>query len=81
MYQRETGLLTVTGDEYCIAVRALVFVSRELLGECIDIFWCGVLMQVKRGESFESDTDTEVIPKLCNYVYSQLKTRVPFAKV
>ncbi|GMH45196.1 hypothetical protein BSKO_13153 [Bryopsis sp. KO-2023] len=36
---------------------------------------------IKHGETFVSDTDTEVIPKLCNYVYSQLKTKVPFAKL
>eukprot|EP00803_Ostreobium_quekettii_P007601 evm.model.scf_98.2 EVM.evm.TU.scf_98.2 scf_98:6056-11396(+) len=37
---------------------------------------------VKRGETFTSDTDTEVIPKLCKYVYEQLlPEKVPFAKL
>jgi glucosamine--fructose-6-phosphate aminotransferase (isomerizing) len=29
-------------------------------------------LQVKQGESFVSETDTEVIPKLCRYVYKSL---------
>jgi glucosamine--fructose-6-phosphate aminotransferase (isomerizing) len=28
-----------------------------------------------------SETDTEVIPKLCNYVYRQLGTKLPFPKL
>ena len=27
---------------------------------------------MKHGETFVTDTDTEVIPKLCNYVYNNL---------
>ena len=37
--------------------------------------------QIARGEVFTSDTDTEVIPKLCQYVYSSLGGRVPLPEV
>lgn len=30
-------------------------------------------LQIKRGESFVSETDTEVIPKLCRYMFNSLK--------
>ncbi|KAK9805778.1 hypothetical protein WJX73_008652 [Symbiochloris irregularis] len=33
---------------------------------------------IKHGEKFESATDTEVIPKLCKYVYHNLAKTVPF---
>ncbi len=32
----------------------------------------------KEGEVFESDTDTEVIPKLCRFLYSRLPEPIPF---
>jgi glucosamine 6-phosphate synthetase-like amidotransferase/phosphosugar isomerase protein len=38
-------------------------------------------MQIKKGEAFVSETDTEVIPKLCNYIYSSSQERVPFHEV
>ena len=37
--------------------------------------------QVKHGEVFVSETDTEVIPKLCKFVYERLSEKVPFPKV
>ena len=40
-----------------------------------------VMLQVKKGEVFVSDTDTEVIPKLCKWVYHSLEKRVPFSEV
>ncbi|GBF90739.1 hypothetical protein Rsub_03040 [Raphidocelis subcapitata] len=36
---------------------------------------------VSHGEEFVSETDTEVIPKLCKYVYHQLGTKLPFPKL
>jgi len=33
------------------------------------------------GEVFESDTDTEVIPKLCKYIYHSRQESVPFNQV
>lgn len=38
-------------------------------------------MQIKKGEAFVSETDTEVIPKLCNYIYSSSQEKVPFHEV
>ena len=37
--------------------------------------------QTKEGETFESDTDTEVIPKLCRFLYSRLPEPIPFPQV
>lgn len=37
--------------------------------------------QIKHGEVFKTETDTEVIPKLCKFVYDRLGERVPFPKV
>jgi len=39
------------------------------------------VLQVKQGETFVSETDTEVIPKLCKWVYHSLPERVPFSAV
>lgn len=39
------------------------------------------MLQVSHGEVFVSETDTEVIPKLCSYVYSKLGTKLAFPKV
>lgn len=36
---------------------------------------------VKHGETFVSETDTEVIPKLCKFVYNRLTEKVPFPKL
>lgn len=36
---------------------------------------------IKHGMTFVSETDTEVIPKLCKYVYERLTERVPFPKL
>lgn len=38
-------------------------------------------VQIKHGETFVSETDTEVIPKLCKFVYHRLTEKVPFPKV
>lgn len=38
-------------------------------------------LQVKQGLKFESETDTEVIPKLCNYVYNNLTEPLAFSEV
>lgn len=40
-----------------------------------------LLLQVKHGETFITETDTEVIPKLCKFVYDRLSEKVPFPKV
>lgn len=40
-----------------------------------------VELQVKKGEVFVSETDTEVIPKLCKWIYHSLPERVPFSEV
>eukprot|EP00967_Tisochrysis_lutea_P037745 scaffold45332_cov24-Tisochrysis_lutea.AAC.1 len=41
--------------------------------------------QVKHGETFVSETDTEVIPKLCKFIFQGLRKtegeKVPFSKV
>ena len=37
--------------------------------------------QIKRGEVFISETDTEVIPKLCNYVYKSTQEKLSFYEV
>ena len=37
--------------------------------------------QIKHGETFVSETDTEVVPKLCKFVYNRLGEKVPFPKV
>ena len=39
------------------------------------------MSQIKHGEIFVSDTDTEVIPKLCKFVYERLSVKVPFPTV
>lgn len=39
------------------------------------------LLQMKEGETFESETDTEVIPKLCNFLYKRLPESIPFPQV
>jgi len=36
---------------------------------------------VKEGEVFVTDTDTEVIPKLCNFLYSKLPEPIPFPQL
>ncbi|KAK9819951.1 hypothetical protein WJX72_004305 [[Myrmecia] bisecta] len=36
---------------------------------------------VKQGETFESETDTEVIPKLCRYVYNNLTEPIHFSEL
>uniref|UniRef100_A0A7S0WPK8 glutamine--fructose-6-phosphate transaminase (isomerizing) n=1 Tax=Chlamydomonas leiostraca TaxID=1034604 RepID=A0A7S0WPK8_9CHLO len=36
---------------------------------------------IKHGETFVSETDTEVIPKLCKFVYHRLSEPVPFPKL
>jgi len=38
-------------------------------------------VQIKRGEVFVSETDTEVIPKLCNYIYNSTQEKLPFNEV
>jgi glucosamine 6-phosphate synthetase-like amidotransferase/phosphosugar isomerase protein len=38
-------------------------------------------MQIKDGEVFKSDTDTEVIPKLCKYLYNKHDKKPPFNEV
>ena len=35
----------------------------------------------KEGEIFETDTDTEVIPKLCRFLYSRLPEPIPFPQL
>jgi glucosamine--fructose-6-phosphate aminotransferase (isomerizing) len=35
----------------------------------------------KEGDTFESDTDTEVIPKLCRFLYSRLPEPIPFPQL
>ena len=42
---------------------------------------CLGCLQIKKGETFVSETDTEVIPKLCKWVYHSLSDRVPFSEV
>ena len=41
----------------------------------------GYGVQVKQGERFETATDTEVIPKLCKYVYNNFTRSVTFSQV
>ena len=36
---------------------------------------------IKEGEVFATDTDTEVIPKLCNFLYSKLPEPIPFPQL
>ena len=38
-------------------------------------------MQIKQKMTFESDTDTEVIPKLCMYIYKNLTEPLAFSEV
>ena len=38
-------------------------------------------LQLKQGETFQSDTDTEVIPKLCKWIYHHLPSPMPFSEV
>jgi hypothetical protein len=38
-------------------------------------------LQAKHGATFQTDTDTEVVPKLCKYVFDNLQQRVPFPKL
>ena len=40
-----------------------------------------LVLQVQKGEAFVSETDTEVIPKLCKWIYHSLPERVPFSEV
>lgn len=40
-----------------------------------------LLLQISHGETFLSETDTEVIPKLCKYVYNNLTERVSLSMV
>jgi hypothetical protein len=40
-----------------------------------------VRAQTNQGMTFSSDTDTEVIPKLCKYVYDHLQSPLPFSEV
>lgn len=35
----------------------------------------------KEGEVFQSDTDTEVIPKLCRFLYNRLPEPIPFPQL
>ena len=37
--------------------------------------------QIKQGAKFVSDTDTEVIPKLCEYIYRNLQEPLPLNEV
>lgn len=37
--------------------------------------------QAKQGETFMTDTDTEVIPKLCKWIYHHLSSPMPFSEV
>lgn len=39
------------------------------------------VLQLKQGETFQSDTDTEVIPKLCKWIYHHLPSPMPFSEV
>ncbi len=39
------------------------------------------MLQISHGEEFLSETDTEVIPKLCKYVYRGLTERVSLSQV
>jgi glucosamine--fructose-6-phosphate aminotransferase (isomerizing) len=36
---------------------------------------------IKEGEEFMTETDTEVIPKLCNFLYSKLPEPIPFPQL
>lgn len=36
---------------------------------------------IKEGEEFTTETDTEVIPKLCNFLYSKLPEPIPFPQL
>lgn len=36
---------------------------------------------IKNGEKFISETDTEVIPKLCRFLYRRLPEKIPFPKL
>lgn len=38
-------------------------------------------LQIKQKMTFESETDTEVIPKLCMYVYNNLTEPLAFSEV
>ena len=38
-------------------------------------------LQIKKGDAFVSETDTEVIPKLCKYIYSSSQEKVAFYEV
>ena len=38
-------------------------------------------LQIKKGEVFVSQTDTEIIPKLCNYIYSTSQEDIDFHEV
>lgn len=37
--------------------------------------------QIKQGAKFVSDTDTEVIPKLCEYIFRNLQEPLPLNEV
>jgi len=36
---------------------------------------------IKQGEQFVSETDTEVIPKLCKFIFNNLNDKLPFPKL
>jgi glucosamine 6-phosphate synthetase-like amidotransferase/phosphosugar isomerase protein len=38
------------------------------------------VLQIKQGEQFISETDTEVIPKLCKFIFNNLGDKLPFPK-
>ena len=39
------------------------------------------MAQIKQGAKFVSDTDTEVIPKLCEYIHRNLQEPLPLNEV
>lgn len=40
-----------------------------------------LVSQVSKGETFLSETDTEVIPKLCRYLFHARSNRTSFSEV
>lgn len=56
----------------------------EVPGQQLMCCSAGPSVQIKEGESFQTQTDTEVIPKLCKVVYERAKvvdSRVSFFEV
>ena len=51
------------------------------VARCADVQHVLSELQVQQGEVFVSETDTEVIPKLCKWVYHSMPQPVPFSKV